>query len=84
MNLFTASIIFLISWWIVFLAVLPIGTQSQLDQNSVEAGTDPGAPISHMLPKKAVWALIGAAAVTVLAFLIALSGIIPTPKAPWA
>lgn len=85
MSWFAATIIFLISWWIVFLLVLPIGTQNQLehDQN-MQVGTDPGAPVEHMLPKKALWALYGATAITVFAFLVAVSGIIQMPKAPWA
>jgi len=84
MTWFSGSVIFFLAWWIIFLAVLPIGVQSQLEAGEREEGTDPGAPIHHMLPKKALWATMGAVAATFIAFLIGLSGIIQMPDVPWA
>ena len=63
-------IIFAISWWLVFLPVLGIGTQSQEESGSIIDGTEAGAPTEHMLPKKVKWATIGAAIITVLAAII--------------
>lgn len=63
-------IIFAVSWWIVLLPILGIGTQSQDESGEVIKGTEVGAPVEHMLPKKALWATIGAAIITVLAAII--------------
>ena len=60
-------IIFAIAWWLVFIPILGIGTQSQEDSGEVIQGTDAGAPVDHMLPKKALWATIGAVILTILA-----------------
>ena len=63
-------IIFAVSWWIVFIPVLGIGTTSQEDSGSVEQGSEAGAPVDHMLPKKVKWATIGAAVITLIAAII--------------
>lgn len=63
-------IIFAISWWLVFIPVLGIGTTSQQDEGEIDTGTEAGAPVQHMLPKKVKWASIGAAIITVIAALI--------------
>lgn len=60
-------IIFAVSWWIVFIPILGVGTESQDQSGDVIEGTDAGAPTDHMLPKKALWATIGAAIMTVIA-----------------
>lgn len=83
MNIFAASVVFFISWWLVFLAVLPIGTRSQHEDYDPTDGTDPGAPQVANLGKKAIWACIGAVVVTLIVFLITVSGIIPEPRRIW-
>ena len=84
MTWFSGSVIFVIAWWMVFLAALPIGVRSQIEEGETEEGTEPGAPVHHMLPKKALWATIGAIIITFVAFLIGISGIIQRPDVPWA
>lgn len=52
----TGLVVYLISWWMIFFAMLPIGVQGQ--QESVEGvvpGSEPGAPVNPMLGKKAWW-----------------------------
>ena len=83
MTWFSATIVFLISWWLVFLATLSVGVRSQVEEGEQAEGTEGGAPVHHMLPKKAVWATIGAALVTLIAFVVLSSGIIPAPDVPW-
>lgn len=83
MSIFSGSVIFFISWWLVLLAVLPVGVRSQYEDGAPGDGTEPAAPVHHMLPKKALWATIGAAIVTLIAFLIGISGIIQRPDVPW-
>ena len=63
-------IVFAICWWLVFIPVLGIGTESQEESGEVIKGTESGAPIDHMLPKKALWATIGAVILTALAAII--------------
>ena len=43
MNWFSAIVVFVIAWWLVFLATLPIGVNSQLEDGERNLGTDPGA-----------------------------------------
>lgn len=54
MNIAGAIVIFVIWWWVVFLAVLPHGVQGrwEADDDGV-AGADPGAPTDPALKKKA-------------------------------
>lgn len=71
MDFVGVIVIFFISWWVSLLAVLPIGVQGQFeDDGEVMEGTEEGAPKSAMLKKKAIWATIGAAVITSLAFFI--------------
>ena len=70
MNLVGGIVVFLISWWICLFAVLPIGVRGQFEEGEVDDGTEEGAPVSHMMPKKALWATIGALACTAIAGLI--------------
>jgi predicted secreted protein len=49
--------VFFTIWWVVLFAVLPIGVRSATEAGIVDApaGSDPGAPAEHNLPKKALW-----------------------------
>ncbi len=48
--------VFFTIWWVVLFAVLPIGVRSATEAGiDAPAGTDPGAPAAHNLPKKALW-----------------------------
>jgi predicted secreted protein len=70
MGLASASIVFVLAWWICFFAVLPIGVRGQWEDDSTVPGTEEAAPSNPMLMKKVLWASIGAAVVTGLAALI--------------
>ena len=61
-------VVFVISWWLSFFCVLPIGVQGQYeDGGEVTEGTEAGAPKEPMLKKKALWATIGAVVLTLIA-----------------
>jgi len=45
--------VFFVVWWLCFVAVLPIGIQSQHEAGSVTAGTEPGAPVNPRMWRKA-------------------------------
>jgi len=70
MNLVGGVVIFLISWWICLFVVLPIGVRGQFEDGEIEDGTEEGAPVRHMMPKKIIWATIGAIICTVLAGIV--------------
>ena len=86
MSFFTIILIFLVSWWMVFFMLLPRGVVSQheVEEERVE-GTDPGAPVSHGLGKKALHATIAAVVITVLYYFVAESNPIDFRAAtkPW-
>lgn len=46
---------FLIVWWLVLFCVLPIGVRSQAESGDIVPGTEPGAPVTPNLWKKAKW-----------------------------
>lgn len=66
MNLVGGLVIFLISWWLCFFAVLPIGVRGQFEDGEIIEGTEEGAPSEHMVPKKIIWATIGAVICTAI------------------
>jgi predicted secreted protein len=72
MNLVGGFVIFAISWWICLFAVLPIGIRGQFEDGDIIEGTEEGAPAEHMLPKKALWASIGAVICTAIAGLVVI------------
>jgi len=53
-SLMTISIL----WWLVFFALLPFGIRSHLEEGSVVPGTDPSAPTTPRLLRKAVIAFV--------------------------
>jgi predicted secreted protein len=46
--------VFLVMWWTILFAVLPLGVKSQAESGEVVEGTDPGAPVRPMMLKKIV------------------------------
>ena len=60
--------VFVVIWWICFVAVLPIGQQSQHEAGSVVTGTDPAAPVTPQLWRKVAIATGLGLLVTLLLF----------------
>jgi predicted secreted protein len=61
-------VVFIITWWLSFFCVLPIGVQGQFEDNGeVIEGSEEGAPKQPMLKKKVVWASGGAVVLTLIA-----------------
>jgi len=46
--------VFFVVWWLSFVAVLPIGNRSQIEVGKVAAGTEPAAPITPHLLRRAL------------------------------
>jgi predicted secreted protein len=70
---------------IAFFAMLPFGVRSQIEDGNVVPGTEPSAPTSPNLWRKAVWALVIALIAWALLFwVVEMSGLtvddIPVPS----
>jgi len=76
MSISGGIVIFILWWWVAFLAVLPRNIQSrwESDDDGVE-GADPGAPVSPQIGKKALLATKIAVVFSVITFAIIISGI---------
>jgi predicted secreted protein len=70
MSIAGGVIVFVLAWWLSFFAVLPIGVQSQFEDDSTVPGTEEAAPKNPMLLKKALWASGGAAVITAVAAVV--------------
>jgi predicted secreted protein len=53
-----AIALYFICWWTTLFAVLPFGIKSQIEDGAVTGGTEPGAPASLSLLRKAGWTTI--------------------------
>ncbi|MDF1748517.1 MAG: DUF1467 family protein [Alphaproteobacteria bacterium] len=67
MNIASFLVVYIIAWWLVFFIVLPIGVRRD---DAPQEGHDVGAPVKHMIGKKALWSTI-AAGVILLAYWVA-------------
>ncbi|MEO1136406.1 MAG: DUF1467 family protein [Pseudomonadota bacterium] len=76
MNPAGAIVIYIIWWWVAFLAVLPRNIQSRWEapDDGVD-GADPGAPTDPMLKQKAWLATKLAFVLSLVTIAIVLSGI---------
>jgi predicted secreted protein len=60
--------VFIVIWWLTFVAVLPIGARSQSDAGDIAGGTDPGAPVAPRMVMRALIATGLAIVFTLLLF----------------
>jgi predicted secreted protein len=57
MNPLLGVAIYVILWWLSFFVMLPVGAQSPHEAGeTVEPGSEVGAPKVHNVRKKALWA----------------------------
>lgn len=54
MSPLAAFAVYFVIWWVVLFCVLPLNIQSQAEKGEVTAGTEPGAPVSPQLGRKAL------------------------------
>ena len=65
MNPVLGVAVYLITWWLAFFAVLPIGAKSHHEAGEpVPPGSEAGAPLAHRLPFKVGLAAVIAAVVS--------------------
>lgn len=71
------AIIFILIWWCVFFAVLPMGVKGRWESEADGvAGAEPGAPADPGLKRKAILTTAIAAGLTFIVALIVASGVI--------
>lgn len=63
MSLALGVAIYVICWWVILFAILPIGVRTQQEAGSVEPGTAESAPVSTRLWAKLAATTVIAAAV---------------------
>jgi predicted secreted protein len=66
----TAIAIYFLIWWIVLFAVLPWGVRSPAENEHIEPGTDPGAPVTHGIGRKLIWTTVVATAIFALCYVV--------------
>lgn len=77
MGLVTGILVYIISWWMIFLLALPIGIQSQTEAGEpVEPGTPESAPARPRLFLKAFVASVLAGVAVGIAYLIDVNNLI--------
>lgn len=82
MSITAAIGIFFVIWWTVLFAVLPWGVRSQHEAESMEPGTDPGAPQRPLLLQKAIATTLISAVLFVIVYFVWTSGVIPFERFP--
>lgn len=77
MNWAGAIVIFILIWWCVFFAALPLGVKGRWESapDNVE-GADPGAPAQPALKKKALIATLVTLPIWGIVVAIILSGVV--------
>ncbi len=70
MSVLAAFAIYFVIWWVVLFCVLPLNIRSQSESGQVTAGTEPGAPVSPQLGRKAVLTSIIALVVFIAVYLM--------------
>ncbi|MFC3051109.1 DUF1467 family protein [Kordiimonas pumila] len=77
MNIATVILVYVVSWWLVFFAALPVGVRSQHEsEEGVTNGTEPGAPTNPNLKKKMLYTTVIAAFITVGYYFFQDSGLV--------
>lgn len=75
MNIMTVILVYTIVSWMLFFIMLPIGVRSQEDENDIEVGTVPSAPVNPALKKKALAAMAVGAVITGIYWYLASEGV---------
>ena len=68
--------LYVVVWWTLLFAVLPVRIASQAEVGEVVEGSDPGAPANPALRERAIWTTIASALVfAAVAALFPLAGL---------
>jgi predicted secreted protein len=86
MGIVPGIVTFLIIWWVVLFAVLPLGVRGQWEEGDVTPGSEPGAPTKPDLGRKALITTAVAAAIWLVVFVLISVGVFSFDDltAPWS
>jgi predicted secreted protein len=73
-TLSTWFAIYFVLWWITLFLTLPFGVRSQHEDGAGAPGTDPGAPVAHLIGRKMIWTTIISAVIFVVAMYVYNAG----------
>lgn len=77
MGFITLILVYVVIWWLVFFAALPVGVRHDPKPDETPAkGTDPGAPSNPNLKKKVIYTSVIALVFTVAYYFVAASDLI--------
>jgi len=80
MGPITALSIYMVVWWVAFIAILPIGSQSFHEAGiTPPPGCDPGAPVNPNMKKKVITTTWVAALIFLAFFLVVQFHLITLP-----
>ncbi len=82
-GIVTGIVIYLISWWMLFLGSLPLQVRGQFEDGEIIEGSEPGAPVSPRIKEKMWLAAVLAAGVWLVLFCILEFGLISLDALPW-
>ncbi len=74
--------IYVVCWWVVLFAILPIGVRTQFDEGHVEPGTADSAPIAPRLVPKLIATTVIAALVFAVFYVVIERGLITLEDIP--
>lgn len=81
--LFNSFFIYLIVWWTVLFAVLPLGSKTYAEAGiEVKDGGDPGAPVNPNLKRKFITTTWVSAIVYAIGYAVWFFHLIPLPDFP--
>jgi predicted secreted protein len=70
MSPLAAFAVYFVIWWVVLFCVLPLNIRSQSEAGEVTSGTEPGAPVSPHLGRKALITSVIALVVFALVYVL--------------
>ncbi len=75
MSITTGLAIYFLIWWLTLFAVLPFGMSRQAEEGHAP-GSDPGAPIAHVMWRKVGWTTLVASVVFAVLAAVYMSGVL--------
>ncbi len=78
MSITTVLAIYFLVWWLTLFAVLPFGRSRQAEEGH-EPGSDPGAPLAHVMWRKVMWTTIVATIIFAIMYVVYVNGVLQGP-----
>jgi len=74
----TLLAIYFVLWWVVLFLTLPFGVRNQAESGQaageIVPGSDPGAPVTSLMARKALWTTITSAVIFAVALIAYRAG----------